>query len=571
MLLYGILLNLGLYYVSCSSHGNVTSQSLPKQRSERSADNAPDPIDCELSAWSSWSSCDPCQKLRYRYTQMSQVPQFRGDLCYVLDRQAESCIIRSICRNTKSCEGFQCVESGKCLPRRLMCNGDDDCGDLSDEKNCKVVRSSCTDEMEQYWAIERLAAGLNLFTNTQEGLVLQHRYYAGGCSPHYILGTRFRKPYNVESFIPEAKGKYEFSLSHYESYSDYSRNVSKFHSVQSSFSIGFKIPSVFEFGFSKNAQNFKNYRSRTMRFSQKKSLYIHARSDLELVKYKLKSRDLMLHPEFFQRIKQLPTEYVYGEYRELYRDYGTHFITEATLGGVYEYTLILNEEAVKNEGYTLSDASSCMQAGFSLGGNICGVWVGVGITASKCDRLLKEIGDNKANRAVVEDFVALVRGGGSEHITALAYRNLPTPDLMQEWGDAVQYNPEIIKIKVSPLYELVTATDFVGANVLQANMKRALEEFDAETNSCRCSPCRNNGVAQFNENRCECVCPLGFKGSACEIAARPASKIDGGWSCWSSWSSCSGRSQTRQRQCNNPRPQNGGQPCEGAPSDTRSC
>lgn len=49
---------------------------------------------------------------------------------------------------------------------------------------------------------------------------------------------------------------------------------------------------------------------------------------------------------------------------------------------------------------------------------------------------------------MVEDLVVLVRGGASEYITALAYKDLPTADLMQEWGDAVQYNPDIIKIKV---------------------------------------------------------------------------------------------------------------------------
>jgi len=48
----------------------------------------------------------------------------------------------------------------------------------------------------------------------------------------------------------------------------------------------------------------------------------------------------------------------------------------------------------------------------------------------------------------VEDFVVLVRGGASEHVATLAYRDLPTAALMQEWGDAVQYNPEIIKLKV---------------------------------------------------------------------------------------------------------------------------
>lgn len=49
---------------------------------------------------------------------------------------------------------------------------------------------------------------------------------------------------------------------------------------------------------------------------------------------------------------------------------------------------------------------------------------------------------------MVEDLVVLVRGGASEHITTLAYKELPTAELMQEWGDAVQYNPAIVKVKV---------------------------------------------------------------------------------------------------------------------------
>ncbi|MBZ3869557.1 hypothetical protein SUZIE_103520 [Sciurus carolinensis] len=112
----------------------------------------------------------------------------------------------------------------------------------------------------------------------------------------------------------------------------------------------------------------------------------------------------MLHHEFLQRVKLLPLEYSYGEYRDLFRDFGTHYITEAVLGGIYEYTLIMNQEAM-------------------------------------------ERADRNKRSTMVEDLVVLVRGGASEHITTLAYKELPTAELMQEWGDAVQYNPAITKIK----------------------------------------------------------------------------------------------------------------------------
>lgn len=71
---------------------------------------------------------------------------------------------------------------------------------------------------------------------------------------------------------------------------------------------------------------------------------------MELAQYMLKADDLMLHPEFLQRLRSLPQAYVYGEYRQIFRDYGTHYITEAGLGGEYEHTIIVNKEKLEKSG-----------------------------------------------------------------------------------------------------------------------------------------------------------------------------------------------------------------------------
>ncbi|XP_028589161.2 complement component C8 beta chain [Podarcis muralis] len=541
--------------------------NVTKGRWRRSPSNPPQPIDCTLSSWSSWSTCDPCQRKRYRFVHVERPSQFGGDPCDYSDKETEDCVTNRPCRNTVRCEGFVCA-TGRCINRRLLCNGDDDCGDQSDERNCKKVYKKCSQEMEQYWGIQMLASGLNIFTNDLEGWVLDYKYYAGACSPQYIGDTNFRKPYNVESYLAETKGKYEFALTEYESYSSFEENVSKAKAKQQSFSIGIKIPGMFEVGYSQDDNRYQKYIQRTKRFSSTSRKFIHARSELEVAQYKLKSRNLMLHHEFFQRLLRLPLEYSYGEYRELYRDYGTHYITEATLGGIYEYTLILNDEQLQRAGYSLSDVRSCTNHGVKVGGNIYGVYLSAGISIAGCDAILKEIGDNTAERKIVEDFVALVRGGASEYITTLAYKDLPTAELMQEWGDAVQYNPEIIRMKVEPLYELATATTFANANTLKQNLRRALEEFQQETSSCHCSQCQGNGNAFLKGTHCKCICPLGHRGLACENTLRTDVAIDGNWSCWSSWSATSGGQRTRRRECNNPAVQNGGKPCMGPSTET---
>ncbi|MBN3302264.1 CO8B protein, partial [Amia calva] len=306
-------------------------------------------------------------------------------------------------------------------------------------------------------------------------------------------------------------------------------------------------------------------------FLLQKNSFIRAYSKLEVAKYRLKSRDLMLHYEFFRRLRALPVEYSYGEYRQIFRDYGTHYITEATLGGEYEYTVVVNQENIEHLGYKLSDVKNCVEAGVKVGAKIKGVYVSFGMMGGSCPSLLKELGDSTAQKKFVEDFIVVVKGGASEFTSRLAYKKLPTPELMQEWGDAVQYNPDFIETKIEPLFELVKSSDFANAIALKRNLRQALGEYLAESSSCRCLPCLNNGLAVMKGTRCECVCPVGFQGQACEVTQRTGVAVDGSWSCWSPWSACSSQTQRRTRTCTNPAPQNGGVACSGIQEETGTC
>ena len=48
---------------------------------------------------------------------------------------------------------------------------------------------------------------MNVLNSRLEGLVLDNRYYAGGCLPHYIQDVRFRKPFNLQHYIVEVADK----------------------------------------------------------------------------------------------------------------------------------------------------------------------------------------------------------------------------------------------------------------------------------------------------------------------------------------------------------------------------
>uniref|UniRef100_A0A667Z8H5 Complement component C8 beta chain n=1 Tax=Myripristis murdjan TaxID=586833 RepID=A0A667Z8H5_9TELE len=557
------------------------SHEEPSVREARSVGNqvVVQPVDCVLSEWSRWTRCDTCQKKRYRYAKLTQPSQFGGEPCNFHGREEEPCTVpdRYTCDNIPLCEGFLCTQTGRCIPRTLQCNGEDDCGDMSDEVGCRNVHKACRHEAEEYWGIENLAKGINILNSNLEGVVLDNRYYAGSCLPHYIQDVRFRKPYNLQQytlqyFCSSTKGSYDFALESYESYSEFMDHTIEERTSKTSISFGFAIPGIAEFGFNYNDNKYSKSEKKIRRASGKTNSFVQATAKLELAQYILKSDGLMLHPEFLQRLRSLPQAYVYGEYRQIYRDYGTHYVTEATLGGDYEHTIILNKEKLENTDYSLEQYKNCVQMGLKLGANIKGVYVSVGVEGGSCDGLLNEMGEDTALGSVVEDFVAVVRGGNSESITALVSKKLPTPQLMRLWGDAVHYNPEFIHRTTRPLYELVTSRDFANYISLKNNLKRALSEYLGEASSCRCAPCHNNGVAVLKGTRCDCVCPNGYSGRGCEITQRPKDlAIDGSWSCWGAWSACSNGRVTRSRQCNNPAPSNGGMACRGLQQESTEC
>nr|XP_046264553.1 complement component C8 beta chain-like [Scatophagus argus] len=532
------------------------------------------PVDCVLSEWSAWSRCDTCQKKRYRYAKLNQPSMFGGLPCNVQGREEESCTVpaRYTCDNVPLCEGFLCTQTGRCIPRTLQCNGEDDCGDMSDEVGCRKGSKPCRQETEEYWGIENLAKGINILDSKLEGVVLDNRYYAGSCLPHYIQDVSFRKPYNLQQYTLQTKGSYDFTLQSFDSYSDYMDYTMKERTTKTTVSFGFAIPGVFEFGFNHHNAKYTKSIQKLRRASGKSNSFIRSKAELELAQYMLKSDGLMLHPEFLQRLRSLPQSYTYGEYRQIYRDYGTHYITEAALGGDFEHTIILNKERLEKSDYSLEDYKHCTQSGLKVGANIYGVYVSAGFQGGSCNGLLNEMGEDTAHGSMVEDFVAVVRGGTSESITSLLAKKLPTPQLMSLWGDGVHFNPDFIRTTTQPLYELVTSRDFSQHATLKRNLKRALSEYLAEASSCRCAPCHNNGVAVLKGTRCDCVCPAGYSGRGCEITQRKKDiAIEGSWSCWGAWSSCSGGTMTRSRQCNNPAPSNGGLECRGLQQESTEC
>lgn len=56
----------------------------------------------------------------------------------------------------------------------------------------------------------------------------------------------------------------------------------------------------------------------------------------------------MLHEDFYVSLMDLPEEYDFGMYSSFINTFGTHYVTEGTMGGTLEYVLVLNKTSMAN-------------------------------------------------------------------------------------------------------------------------------------------------------------------------------------------------------------------------------
>lgn len=71
--------------------------------------------------------------------------------------------------------------------------------------------------------------------------------------------------------------------------------------------------------------------------------FVRLWSKVETAHFKMRSDKLMLHEDFYISLMDLPEQYDFGMYSRFFNAYGTHYVTEGTMGGTLEYVMVLNK------------------------------------------------------------------------------------------------------------------------------------------------------------------------------------------------------------------------------------
>ncbi|XP_041126417.1 complement component C9 [Polyodon spathula] len=541
-------------------HGDLDTddhESEPLKRTVREV-NAPAAVDCKMSPWTEWSECDPCSEKMFRSRSIETFGQFNGLVCNQPIGDSKSCKTQAVCdhEEPQCAKTYFLCDSGRCIKKRLECNGDNDCGDNSDE-NCdeEPKRPPCQNHDIEVSELGRTAGyGINVLGMEPRSNPFDNEYYNGICDRVRDGNTKqyYRKPWNVATLLYNTFTDESFSKEVYESSDSLVKEILTENSLKFQVGMSFKIMPT-ECNVTSNIKLDVNF-ERTEKlntlneYSLSKTIsFLRVKGRIQLGTFKMRSRDLMLTDTFMEDLKFLPVKYEKGEYFRFFEDYGTHFADSGKVGGQYDLVFVINKQELKQQNKEMEEVQNCL--GFNFGMDINANDMSTFATSIKpnfCKKTKDGTTDQKSTNDLIKSTLSFVHGGTATNAASIRQhiKEEGVADLTSyvEWAASLSDAPVLIDTTPTPIYTLVPVT-MQHANEKKENMERALNDYIADP---QFTPAFHVRFAD----------------------AFQSTTPEGNWGCWSAWSQCRSGKHTRTRKCNT---EESGGTCKGDTSSSDYC
>lgn len=554
---------------------NACKRLCAKQET-RDCNRLPCPINCLLGDYGPWSDCDPCVEKQFKVRSILRPSQFGGQPCTEPLVTFRPCIPSKLCNIEEvDCKTkFRC-DSGRCIASKLECNGENDCGDNSDERNCGRTKQVCPRTYNPIPNVQMMGTGFHFLAGEPRGEVLDSSFTGGICKT--VKSSKDSNLYRVSANLENVNFEVETKEDDLET--DFYKDLIRLENNKNKHVLGFgqqesrfHVPIFYSSSKSQTSNHNSAFKQAIQASHKKDSSFIRIHKVIKVLNFTMKSKDLQLSDVFLKSLNHLPLEYNYALYSRIFDDFGTHYFTSGSLGGVYDLLYQFSNEELKNSGLTEEEIRNCVR---KVTKERYLLFFEKTTVEERCttNRMSEKYEGSFLQGA--EKSISFVKGGRSEQAAALAWEkgtSGPEKNAFSEWVKSLKDNPAVIDFELAPITDLVR--NIPCAVTRRNNLRKALREYATKFDPCQCAPCPNNGRPTLSGTQCLCVCQSGTYGENCERRSPDykSNAVDGNWGCWSPWSTCDVTyTRSRTRECNNPAPRLGGKPCEGEKRQEEHC
>ncbi|KAF0031238.1 hypothetical protein F2P81_015793 [Scophthalmus maximus] len=420
--------------------------------------------------------------------------QFGGAPCSGDAAQTQPCVPQKKCPLQTGCgDRFRCT-SGQCISHSLVCNGDQDCDDGLDERGCEQGDNQFSCDLDKTPPNSDFTGrGYDVLTGKLRAGVINTLSFGGQCR------KVFSGDHKVYYRLPQSILRYNFEVKvdNEESDESYDSSWSYMQHMQSNALVGHDRRT-----FHKELTEFQTRR------------LIILKNKVELAQFQNSAPQyLTLSEGFWKALSSLPFTYDYSAYRRLLQTYGTHYLSEGSLGGEYQGLLQLDRQALTSTSTTDTEYQRCWR---KVKRRLFRKKVTI-----KCEKTMQSLSSSDGHNVNKMPIKVNIFGGDPSFIGALTVLDLENPEangeIYDNWASSVKDFPEVVDQKLRPLHELVKEVQCAGLKKL--HLRRATDQYLAEEHPCHCRPCRNNGQPLLSGSECRCVCRPGTSGGACEVGA----------------------------------------------------
>ncbi|XP_061589088.1 perforin-1-like [Cololabis saira] len=206
-------------------------------------------------------------------------------------------------------------------------------------------------------------------------------------------------------------------------------------------------------------------------------------------RYRMATNPLLSH-EFLSAVNSLPP-YSYDTavfYRNLIDTYGTHYITQVSLGGEIKAITSFSTCKTTMRGLTATDVSNCLSVEASV---TFAQSASIQAMYEHCQAMKKKLVSGQSFSSLfTERFTEVI--GGDQNGIALFLEN-SDPSIVSNWVDSLKTSPDVIQYNLKPLHTILP-----NNHKAWKGLKKEVEKY-----------IKNNAVLK----KCSESCPIGHRSS----------------------------------------------------------